>query len=130
MVYSRRGCFKCGNGNYYATNTTYFSLSKIHKVVSIAYWKQRHSFSFNLVGHFADVCPEPERLCYNCKQPGHESSQCPRPRTTDAKQCFTCGGGKSYWIFCYTIDATKEEEKTLHKASMDDNTYQTNILII
>ncbi|KAF7723204.1 hypothetical protein EC973_002279 [Apophysomyces ossiformis] len=45
-----------------------------------------------VVGHFADVCPEPERLCYNCKQPGHESNECSRPKSVDAKQCYACGG--------------------------------------
>ena len=46
------------------------------------------------------------RLCYNCKQPGHESNACPQPRTSgtllspnssnarrlEAKQCYHCQG--------------------------------------
>ncbi|KAG0002396.1 hypothetical protein BGZ79_003077 [Entomortierella chlamydospora] len=45
------------------------------------------------MSHYANVCTESERLCYNCKQPGHESNLCPMPRTTDSKQCYSCGGG-------------------------------------
>ncbi|KAG0243634.1 hypothetical protein BGX31_010418 [Mortierella sp. GBA43] len=48
------------------------------------------------VGHFAAACTEPDPLCYNCKQSGHESNLCPMPRTTDSKQCYSCGGGKSW----------------------------------
>ncbi|RAK77136.1 putative zinc knuckle nucleic acid binding protein [Aspergillus fijiensis CBS 313.89] len=40
------------------------------------------------------------RACYKCgnlghfagKQPGHESSSCPLPRTTETKQCYNCQG--------------------------------------
>lgn len=49
---------------------------------------------FTLVGHFANVCPEAERLCYNCKQPGHLSAECNNPKVIEPKQCFNCGGGK------------------------------------
>lgn len=74
---SRRACYKCGN-----------------------------------VGHYAEVCSSSERLCYNCKQPGgstfnelrlvsekciltdrffsgHESNNCPSPRTTESKLTST-----------------------------------------
>jgi hypothetical protein len=39
-----------------------------------------------------EFAQSPERLCYNCRQPGHESTACPSPRTTAAKQCYACGG--------------------------------------
>jgi hypothetical protein len=45
-----------------------------------------------LVGHIAESCSSEQRLCYNCRQPGHESSACPSPRTVAAKQCYSCGG--------------------------------------
>ncbi|KAG1753994.1 uncharacterized protein EDB91DRAFT_1043656, partial [Suillus paluster] len=44
------------------------------------------------VGHIAENCSSESRLCYNCRQPGHESSACPSPRTVAAKQCYSCGG--------------------------------------
>lgn len=44
------------------------------------------------VGHIAENCTSDQRLCYNCRQPGHESSACPSPRTVAAKQCYSCGG--------------------------------------
>jgi hypothetical protein len=44
------------------------------------------------VGHIAESCSSDQRLCYNCRQPGHESSACPSPRTVSAKQCYSCGG--------------------------------------
>ncbi|KAJ7638780.1 hypothetical protein FB45DRAFT_976853 [Roridomyces roridus] len=44
------------------------------------------------VGHLAEGCTASERLCYNCRQPGHESSSCPSPRSVSAKQCYSCGG--------------------------------------
>jgi hypothetical protein len=44
------------------------------------------------VGHIAENCSSEERLCYNCRQPGHESSACPSPRSVSAKQCYSCGG--------------------------------------
>ena len=45
-----------------------------------------------VVGHIAENCSSESRLCYNCRQPGHESSACPSPRTVSAKQCYSCGG--------------------------------------
>jgi cellular nucleic acid-binding protein len=45
-----------------------------------------------LVGHIAEACASEMRLCYNCRQPGHESINCPSPRSTQAKQCYSCGG--------------------------------------
>lgn len=44
------------------------------------------------VGHIAENCTSAERLCYNCRQPGHESTACPSPRTVATKQCYSCGG--------------------------------------
>jgi cellular nucleic acid-binding protein len=44
------------------------------------------------VGHIAENCQSPARLCYNCREAGHESTNCPHPRTTDGKQCYACGG--------------------------------------
>lgn len=88
MSLSRRACYKCGN-----------------------------------VGHYAEVCSSAERLCYNCelqvlvfnaltasllifvtgKQPGHESNQCPLPRTTEAKQCYHCQGLGHVQADCPTL---------------------------
>ncbi|RDX53763.1 hypothetical protein OH76DRAFT_1415862 [Lentinus brumalis] len=44
------------------------------------------------VGHIAENCSSEQRLCYNCRQPGHESAACPQPRSVAAKQCYSCGG--------------------------------------
>ncbi|KAI0329544.1 hypothetical protein GY45DRAFT_856337 [Cubamyces sp. BRFM 1775] len=44
------------------------------------------------VGHIAENCSSEQRLCYNCRQPGHESAACPSPRSVAAKQCYSCGG--------------------------------------
>ena len=44
------------------------------------------------LGHFAENCAADEKLCYNCKQPGHQSNFCPQPRTTQSKQCYNCHG--------------------------------------
>lgn len=44
------------------------------------------------MGHIAEACSSDQRLCYNCRQPGHESAACPQPRTVAAKQCYSCGG--------------------------------------
>lgn len=44
------------------------------------------------MGHIAENCQSPARLCYNCREAGHESTNCPHPRTTDGKQCYACGG--------------------------------------
>ena len=78
---SRRGCYKCGN-----------------------------------LGHNAEKCTSATRLCYNCRQvsffhrwkyvllapltsstslpaqPGHESSDCPSPKSVASRQCYSCGG--------------------------------------
>lgn len=45
-----------------------------------------------VVGHIAENCTSEQRLCYNCRQPGHESAACPSPRSVAAKQCYSCGG--------------------------------------
>lgn len=47
---------------------------------------------YPIVGHIAENCSSEQRLCYNCRQPGHESSACPSPRTVTSKQCYSCGG--------------------------------------
>lgn len=85
---SRRACYKCGD-----------------------------------LGHHAEACSSPHRLCYNCKQPSesfvatprlkhprlitlrpdHESSECPLPRTTEAKQCYHCQGLGHVQADCPTL---------------------------
>ncbi|EIM87809.1 uncharacterized protein STEHIDRAFT_24788, partial [Stereum hirsutum FP-91666 SS1] len=49
-------------------------------------------FKCGNLGHIAENCSSEQRLCYNCRQPGHESSACPSPRTVSSKQCYSCGG--------------------------------------
>jgi hypothetical protein len=49
-------------------------------------------YTLVLVGHIAENCTSEQRLCYNCRQPGHESASCPQPRTVSTKQCYSCGG--------------------------------------
>jgi len=49
-------------------------------------------FKCGNLGHIAENCSSEQRLCYNCRQPGHESSACPSPRSVSTKQCYTCGG--------------------------------------
>ncbi|KAG2174946.1 hypothetical protein INT43_006008 [Umbelopsis isabellina] len=74
-MYPRRTCFKCGNGKWTIQHNT-----------------ETLSFIINLAGHFAESCPEPEKLCYNCKKPGHQSTDCTEPKSVQSKQCYTCGG--------------------------------------
>ncbi|KAK8428675.1 hypothetical protein IWX49DRAFT_356783 [Phyllosticta citricarpa] len=50
-----------------------------------------------------EVCSSSERLCYNCKQPGHESNTCPHPRTTEGKQCYHCQGLGHVQADCPTL---------------------------
>ncbi|SPO22312.1 related to GIS2 - Putative zinc finger protein, proposed to be involved in the RAS/cAMP signaling pathway [Ustilago trichophora] len=44
------------------------------------------------------------RRCFNCLQPGHESSSCEAPRTTETKQCYNCGGQGHIKQDCPSID--------------------------
>ncbi|KZS91191.1 hypothetical protein SISNIDRAFT_475070 [Sistotremastrum niveocremeum HHB9708] len=55
------------------------------------------------VGHIAENCVSQERLCYNCRQPGHESSACPSPRSVSTKQCYSCGGVGHISADCPTV---------------------------
>ena len=60
------------------------------------------------MGHIAENCSSDQRLCYNCRQPGHESSACPSPRTVAAKQVCICirslhdRARTSYHLQCYS----------------------------
>ena len=51
-----------------------------------------NDWSVTSVGHIAENCSSEQRLCYNCRQPGHESAACPSPRSVAGKQCYSCGG--------------------------------------
>ena len=72
--FSRKSCFKCGNRQ--CCYLFFYSMNSTPKIV----------------GHIAENCSSEQRLCYNCRQPGHESSACPSPRTVSAKQCYFCRG--------------------------------------
>jgi hypothetical protein len=63
----------------------------------------RMSLIVSVVGHHADSCTATERLCYNCRQPGHESAACPSPRSVSAKQCYSCGGVGHIQADCPTL---------------------------
>lgn len=84
--FSRKGCFKCGNRRFFY---------------------HYHFFFFpnlDIVGHIAENCTSEQRLCYNCRQPGHESSACSSPRTVSTKQCYSCGGvGHIQGLFASSI---------------------------
>ncbi|TFK55663.1 hypothetical protein OE88DRAFT_646214 [Heliocybe sulcata] len=63
------------------------------QVISMSYqFSRKGCFKCGNIGHIAENCTSEQRLCYNCRQPGHESSACPQPRTASMKQCYSCGG--------------------------------------
>ncbi|KAI0310920.1 hypothetical protein OF83DRAFT_1166503 [Amylostereum chailletii] len=55
-------------------------------------FSRKGCFKCGNLGHIAENCTSEQRLCYNCRQPGHESNACPAPRTVSTKQCYSCGG--------------------------------------
>ncbi len=85
---------------------------------------RRACYKCGELGHHAEACASPQRLCYNCtflpstallrfaarpltlatgKQPNHESNECPMPRTTKAKQCYHCQGLGHVQAECPTL---------------------------
>jgi len=61
-------------------------------VSEMSYMSKKGCFKCGNLGHIAENCSSEQRLCYNCRLPGHESAACPQPRTVAAKQCYSCGG--------------------------------------
>ncbi|KAF5321603.1 hypothetical protein D9619_000280 [Psilocybe cf. subviscida] len=66
-------------------------------------FSRKGCFKCGNLGHIAENCASDQRLCYNCRQPGHESSACPNPRTVAAKQCYSCGGVGHIQAECPTL---------------------------
>ena len=101
---SRKGCFKCGN-----------------RCVQLSF--PSFQFPFHLcclllttVGHIAENCTSQERLCYNCRKPGHESSACTEPRSFAAKQCYSCGGVGHIQAECPTLRLQGSNQKCYVRA--------------
>lgn len=94
MNSARKGCFKCGN----CTSIRSLSLLCAGSVLTTEIF-----LIVSTVGHHADSCTATERLCYNCRQPGHESAACPSPRSVSAKQCYSCGGVGHIQADCPTL---------------------------
>ncbi|KAF9055108.1 hypothetical protein BDZ89DRAFT_6633 [Hymenopellis radicata] len=97
-------------------------------------FSRKGCFKCGNLGHIAENCSSEQRLCYNCRQPGHESSACPSPRTVSAKQCYSCGGvghiqelrshwphrarlpNCSGWWFCVPRSTSRKVPQHLHIA--------------
>ena len=95
---SKKGCFKCGNRASF--HTTPLPLNRLDELMRIP-----------TVGHIAENCTSQERLCYNCRKPGHESSACPEPRSVAAKQCYSCGGIGHIQAECPTLRLQGSNQK-------------------
>jgi hypothetical protein len=72
--------------------------------------------SLTTVGHIAENCTSQERLCYNCRKPGHESSTCAEPRSFAAKQCYSCGGIGHIQAECPTLRLQGSNQKCYVRA--------------
>jgi hypothetical protein len=68
------------------------------------------------VGHIAENCTSQERLCYNCRKPGHESSVCTEARSFAAKQCYSCGGIGHIQAECPTLRLQGSNQKCYVRA--------------
>ncbi|KAI0299103.1 hypothetical protein B0F90DRAFT_633162 [Multifurca ochricompacta] len=68
-------------------------------------------FKCGNLGHIAENCTAQERLCYNCRKPGHESSACTEPRSVAAKQCYSCGGIGHIQAECPTLRLQGSNQK-------------------
>lgn len=99
VVTLKLGSFRCGNRAFFG-----FSLSLnryLPFLPRIIY--SILTYILKIVGHIAEACTSTERLCYNCRQPGHESSACPSPRSVSTKQCYGCGGVGHIQSECPTL---------------------------
>ncbi|KAL8279327.1 hypothetical protein RQP46_008364 [Phenoliferia psychrophenolica] len=54
--------------------------------------QRKGCFKCGEINHIAEQCSSPARLCFNCKEEGHESNACPQERNPGTKQCYSCGG--------------------------------------
>jgi hypothetical protein len=75
-------------------------------------------FKSTIVGHIAETCTSQERLCYNCRKPGHESSTCTEPRSVAAKQCYSCGGIGHIQAECPTLRLQGSNQKCYVRAAV------------
>ena len=99
---SRKGCFKCGN------RASTFLLHLSFPPPTCGYYTD---VLRTTVGHIAENCTSQERLCYNCRKPGHESSSCTEPRSVAAKQCYSCGGIGHIQAECPTLRLQGSNQK-------------------
>ena len=67
-------CYQCGDSKF-------LLLARLQCSTNSATW---------LDGHDRRDCTYDERVCFNCKKPGHQLRGCPMPRATSRK-CFNCG---------------------------------------
>ena len=123
---SRKGCFKCGN----RASLLPFSLPPSPSSSSFLFsarsatlftgplngWVGDANVLSTTVGHIAENCTSHERLCYNCRKPGHESSTCTEPRTVAAKQCYSCGGIGHIQAECPTLRLQGSNQKCYVRA--------------
>jgi hypothetical protein len=72
--------------------------------------------SLTTVGHIAENCTSQERLCYNCRKPGHESSACTEQRSFAGKQCYSCGGVGHIQAECPTLRLQGSNQKCYVRA--------------
>ena len=79
-------------------------------------WGRDANVLSTTVGHIAENCTSQERLCYNCRKPGHESSTCTEPRTVAAKQCYSCGGIGHIQAECPTLRLQGSNQKCYVRA--------------
>lgn len=77
------------------------------------------TYVLTTVGHIAENCTSQERLCYNCRKPGHESSACAEPRTFAGKQCYSCGGIGHIQAECPTLRLQGSNQKCYVRAVND-----------
>jgi hypothetical protein len=142
---SRKGCFKCGNracqrpslfhftpfpslhsilpnpthlSSPYFSSISSFLRSRLPIIRALNEWEDDADATTMTVGHIAENCTSQERLCYNCRKPGHESSACTEPRSVAAKQCYSCGGIGHIQAECPTLRLQGSNQKCYVRASV------------
>jgi hypothetical protein len=106
---SRKGCFKCGNRA--SGHSISISFLFVPSFPFLYTYVLLSLLTITIVGHIAENCTSQERLCYNCRKPGHESSACAEPRSFAAKQCYSCGGVGHIQAECPTLRLQGSNQK-------------------